>query len=114
MSRASETAIVQRGTDVKIFHPFPREDSHAMQQDLGFGPSGPFLGELSGMAAGAQQAATPPEPDPMKVIQQMCDTLKSLNRFSFRTEEHEILYLIQETTDQHCRNRRLGLYFCTI
>jgi hypothetical protein len=34
--------------------------------------------------AAAQQAAT--EPDPLKVLQQMCDYLKSLKQFSFRSE----------------------------
>ena len=36
--------------------------------------------------AGAQQAATAREPDPMKFIQQMCDYLKSLKEFYFRSE----------------------------
>jgi hypothetical protein len=35
---------------------------------------------------GAQQAATAKEPDPLKVVQQMCDYLKSLKQFSFRSE----------------------------
>jgi hypothetical protein len=36
--------------------------------------------------AGAQQVATAKEPHPMKVIQQMCDYLKSLKEFYFRSE----------------------------
>jgi len=36
--------------------------------------------------AGAQPAATAKDPDPMKIIQQMCDTLKSLQAFYFRSE----------------------------
>ena len=37
--------------------------------------------------AGAQQAAaTAKEPDPVVVMQQMCDYLKSIKQFSFRTE----------------------------
>ena len=38
------------------------------------------------MGAGAQQTAKEPAPDPMKIMQQMCDTLKSLTQFSFRAE----------------------------
>ncbi len=38
------------------------------------------------LAAGAQQTVKEPLPDPMKLMQQMCDTLKSLNQFSFRAE----------------------------
>jgi hypothetical protein len=33
-----------------------------------------------------QQAATASQPDPLVVVQQMCDYLKSLNQFSFRSE----------------------------
>jgi hypothetical protein len=36
--------------------------------------------------AGAQQPAKATEPDPMKVMQQACDYLKSLKQFSFRSE----------------------------
>jgi hypothetical protein len=36
--------------------------------------------------AGAQEAAKATEPEPMKVLQQMCDYLKSLKQFSFRAE----------------------------
>ena len=36
--------------------------------------------------AAAQQAATAPAPNPMTVIRQMCDYLKSLTQFSFRAE----------------------------
>jgi hypothetical protein len=36
--------------------------------------------------AGAQQPAKATEPDPMKVLRQMCDYLKSLKQFSFRSE----------------------------
>lgn len=36
--------------------------------------------------AGAQPAATAKEPDPMKIVQQMCDYLKSLTEFYFRSE----------------------------
>lgn len=36
--------------------------------------------------AGAQQAAGAKEPDPVAVLQQMCDYLKSLRQFSFRSE----------------------------
>lgn len=34
----------------------------------------------------AQQEATTPEPDPMKVMEQMCDYLKSLNEFYYHAE----------------------------
>jgi hypothetical protein len=36
--------------------------------------------------AAAQQAATAKEPDPLAVMRQMCDYLKSLKQFSFRSE----------------------------
>ena len=47
---------------------------------------GLFLASCLVPGAGAQQAATATEPDPMKVLQQMCDYLKSLKQFSFRAE----------------------------
>ena len=47
---------------------------------------GLFLASCLASGAGAQQAATATEPDPMKVLQQMCDYLKSLKQFSFRAE----------------------------
>lgn len=43
--------------------------------------------------AAAQQAAAAPAPNPMTVIRQMCDYLKSLQQFSFRAEvTHDQVY----------------------
>jgi hypothetical protein len=47
---------------------------------------GLFLASCLAANAGAQQTATATESDPMKVMQQTCDYLKSLQQFSFRAE----------------------------
>ena len=47
---------------------------------------GLFLASCLAASAGAQETAKVTEPDPLKVLQQMCDYLKSLNQFSFRAE----------------------------
>jgi hypothetical protein len=47
---------------------------------------GLFLLSCPVQGAGVQQAATSPEPAPLVIVQQMCDYLKSLSQFSFRSE----------------------------
>jgi hypothetical protein len=47
---------------------------------------GLFLMSWLAVNAGAQQPPPAKEPDPVVVMQQMCDYLKSLKQFSFRTE----------------------------
>ncbi len=47
---------------------------------------GLFLLSCSAMASAEQAAATAKEPDPLAVLHQMCDYLKSLQQFSFHSE----------------------------
>lgn len=47
---------------------------------------GVFLWSSPAFGAGTQQKATAKEPDPMTVMHRMCDYLKSLQQFSFRSE----------------------------
>ena len=51
-----------------------------------FGLVGLFLMNGLVLNAGAQQAATPPDPDPMQIVRQVCDYLNSLKAFSFQAE----------------------------